>query len=165
MLLLCHKSSSFVKTAVGPHAGMALVLEALVRLKELYPQLNQEEQTSPHAQPEAFPVFETSSRETFTALDARFATFLQREMEQLWQRGVLTPWQRAYLSLAVDVLYHTLEEPFQFHVNQALRAGASIEQIRSVLRFLEECSVVKTWEALSALHRLIDKEKVQTHNS
>ena len=141
---------------LGLHAGMPLVLEALIRLKELYPQFHQEEQTPPQAPPEASTVFAASSRATLAALDARFATFMQREMEQLWQRGILTSWQRAYLALAVDVLYQTLGEPFQFHVDQALRTGASIEQVKSVLRLLEECSVVKTWEALNALHRLID---------
>ena len=49
---------------LGPHAGMALVLEALVRLKELYPQFNQEEQALAPA--ETFPVFESASRETLS---------------------------------------------------------------------------------------------------
>jgi 4-carboxymuconolactone decarboxylase len=146
---------------LGPHAGMALVLEALVRLKELYPQFNQEEQAVARVSPGAFPVFEAASREALSALDARFATFAQREIEQVWQRGGLTPWQRASLSLAVDVVYQTLGEPFHFHVDLALRTGASVEQIRSVLRFLEECSLPKVWQAFEVLNRLLETRGVQ----
>jgi DNA-directed RNA polymerase len=56
----------------------------------------------------------------------------------------------------VDVLYQAPGESFHFHVDLALRTGASVEQIRSVLHFLEEWSLPKVWQAFEALNRLLE---------
>ena len=55
------------------------------------------------------------------------------------------------ISLAVDVLYQTLDEPFRAHTDLALHAGASREDVRAVLRFVAEFGLAKAWCAFRAL--------------
>jgi alkylhydroperoxidase/carboxymuconolactone decarboxylase family protein YurZ len=140
---------------LAPHVGYALILQALMRLKEIYPTFNQDEQTL--IQPEAFAIFDEPTREELSALDASFGDFAMRHTLQVWQRGGLTTWERAYLALAVDVQYQTLGAPFQFHVKQAVQSGATREQIKAVLRFLAEFSIPKTWQAFQVLNPLLDE--------
>jgi hypothetical protein len=38
--------------------------------------------------------------------------------------------------------------------------GASVEQIRSILHFLEECSIPKVWEAFEVLNCLLINHRI-----
>ncbi len=140
---------------LAPHVGYALILQALIRLKEISPTFNQGDHGL--AQPEVFAVFDASTKEALSELDTLFADFAIRHTTQVWQRGELTAWERAYLALAVDVQYQTLGASFQFHVKQAVRSGATHEQIKAVLRFLAEFSIPKAWQAFQMLPTLLDE--------
>lgn len=86
---------------LAPHVRYALILQALLRLKEIAPTFNQSEHK--RTPPEAFAAFDTSTKEVLSELNALFANFAIRHTTQVWQRGGLTAWERAYLALAVDV--------------------------------------------------------------
>jgi alkylhydroperoxidase/carboxymuconolactone decarboxylase family protein YurZ len=136
---------------LAPHAGFPLVLEALLRLKELQTTLqvdDNDEGVSGEAETQSWDE-EESSR--LLALDENFGRFVMRETNYVWSRGILSAKERVYISLAVDVIYQTLGEPFRFHLQQALQQGVSIDQVKAVIRFLEEFSMVRAWEAFSAL--------------
>ena len=78
-----------------------------------------------------------------------------RETNHVWSRGILSAKERAYISLAVDVIYQTLGEPFRFHLQQTHQQGVSSDQVKAVIRFLGEFSMVRAWEALAALQPLL----------
>ena len=59
----------------------------------------------------------------------------------------------ALACVAADVLNQTLDESFELHVDLALRAGASDEQVRAVLLLVAEYGVAKAWRAYRALNR------------
>ncbi|MCB9077744.1 MAG: carboxymuconolactone decarboxylase family protein [Anaerolineaceae bacterium] len=140
---------------LAPYAGYPSTLRAMVRLKEIYAAFDQHAQpaataTPVPAQPEPF-IMSDGTQNALLALDPHFGDFAIRQMSQVWSRSGLTPQERAYLSLAVDVCYQTLDGPFQFHLKQALACGVSGDQIKAVLRFMAEFSLPKAWSAFIAL--------------
>ncbi|MCJ8013452.1 carboxymuconolactone decarboxylase family protein [Paenibacillus sp. KQZ6P-2] len=151
-----HQEVKEVLLHLACHAGYPIVLKAITRLKEMYPEFNYEVSTESIESADA-ELFDDDTKEKLLSLDPHLSNFIMREMKQVWRRGGLTPLERAYLSLAVDVLYQTLEEPFEFHVKLALRNGASIDQVRAVLRFMCEFGYSKVWLAFKELNRMLDQ--------
>lgn len=140
---------------LAPYAGYPATLRAIVRLKEIYAMFDQQAQhpavNSPLPdQPEPFHG-DKSIQQTLLALDPQFGKFAIRQMDRVWSRPGLTPKERAYLSLAVDICYQTLDGPFQSHLKQALASGATCEEIKAVLCFMAEFSFPKAWSAFTAL--------------
>jgi alkylhydroperoxidase/carboxymuconolactone decarboxylase family protein YurZ len=140
---------------LAPYAGYPNTLRAIVRLKEIYALFDQQAQhpvteTPLPVQPGSFVVDESIQKALLT-LDPQFGDFVIRQMSQVWSRPGLTPKERAYLSLAVDICYQTLDGPFQFHLKQALACGATHDQVKAVLRFMAEFSFPKAWSAFTAL--------------
>ncbi len=140
---------------LAPHAGYPVVLEALLRLKEIQATLQLDEGDVQATEPAEIQAWDEEVGARLMALDTSFGTFVMRETNQVWSRGLLSAKERVYISLAVDVIYQTLGEPFRFHLQQAFRQGVNSDQIKAVIRFLAEFSMVRAWEAFAALQPLL----------
>lgn len=140
---------------LAPHAGYPVVLEALLRLKEIQATLQLDEGDVQATEPAETQSWDEEIGARLMALDTSFGTFVMRETNQVWSRGMLSAKERVYISLAVDVIYQTLGEPFRFHLQQALHQGVDSDQIKAVIRFLAEFSMVRAWEAFAALQPLL----------
>lgn len=84
-------------------------------------------------------------------LDEKFAGFVANQYNQRWGSGDLSPRERAFACVAADVLNQTLDDSFAWHVDMALAAGASDEQIRAVFLLVAEYGLAKAWRAFRAL--------------
>lgn len=140
---------------LAPHAGYPLVLEALIRLKELQAMLQISDGDEEPIEEVETRSWDEEKEARLLALDENFGRFVMRETNYVWSRGILSAKERVYISLAVDIIYQTLGEPFRFHLQQAQQRGVSIDQVKAVIHFLAEFSMVRAWEAFSALQALL----------
>ncbi|MDQ3787051.1 MAG: carboxymuconolactone decarboxylase family protein [Actinomycetota bacterium] len=62
--------------------------------------------------------------------------------------------ERAFATITVDVLYQTLAESFEVHVSRALRAGATQDEVRAVVRFAAMFGMTRAWRAMRVLDGL-----------
>ncbi|TDD89539.1 hypothetical protein E1293_04845 [Actinomadura darangshiensis] len=139
-------------------SGYPAALEALVRLIALERergaagpvgeghQVNADGSGSPIPAP---------TRDAVRDLDAPFADYmdLQSRMRAGMQR--LSVRERAFATMTVDVLYQTLDESFRIHVTRALSAGATLDDVRAVVRFSARFGMTKAWRGLSVLNLLL----------
>ncbi|GHO90938.1 hypothetical protein KSF_009860 [Reticulibacter mediterranei] len=140
---------------LAPHAGYPIVLKALIRLKELQATLQLGDGDEGAAEEAETRSWDEEKETSLFALDENFGRFVMRETNYVWGRGILSVKERVYISLAVDVIYQTLGGPFRFHLQQAQQQGVSIDQVKAVIRFLGEFSMVRAWEAFSALQAFL----------
>jgi 4-carboxymuconolactone decarboxylase len=84
-------------------------------------------------------------------LDAQFAQFYRGQFAERWNRVGLTTRERALATIAVDVMYQTLDEPFALHLDLARQAGAGEIQIRQLITLVSEYGVNRAWRAFRAL--------------
>jgi 4-carboxymuconolactone decarboxylase len=130
---------------LAPYVGYPTAAVALQHLRELEP--------AEHPQPQ--PVYGWDLPEekvnALAELDEKFAAFVANQYNQRWGRGDLSPRERALACVAADVLNQTLDESFALHVDVAIAAGASDEQIRAVLLLVAEYGIAKAWRAFRAL--------------
>ncbi|WAL63452.1 carboxymuconolactone decarboxylase family protein [Amycolatopsis cynarae] len=110
--------------------------------------------TGPDATPTPLPA---SVLAEVTGLDPHFGAHLalQSRMRSGAGSGSLSVRERAFATMSVDVHYQTLEESFTVHVSRALGAGASHEDVRSVLRFAAQFGITRAWRAWKALNALL----------
>ncbi|MGW6500658.1 carboxymuconolactone decarboxylase family protein [Nonomuraea angiospora] len=52
------------------------------------------------------------------------------------------------------MVFQTLEESFRVHVTRALKAGATPEEARAVVRFSAQFGLTKAWRGMRALNDL-----------
>jgi alkylhydroperoxidase/carboxymuconolactone decarboxylase family protein YurZ len=96
-----------------------------------------------------------SMRQAVQALDPDFANYMELQSRMRAGMQLLTVRERAFATITVDVLFQTLEESFEAHVGRALRAGATPEEVRAVVRFTAQFGMTKTWRAMRALQALL----------
>ena len=150
---------------LGPYAGYTACAMAFERFLEIAKHLRMPEPIAPERdEGEAAPApgYPTSVLEHLGQLDAPLAEYVEQQAHRVWGRGGLSRRERAIVWLAVDVLYQTLDESFQAHVDLALQSGASREDLRAVVRFLAEFGLPKAWRALQALNSYLG-ESFQTN--
>ena len=63
--------------------------------------------------------------------------------------------EKAFTSMAVDVVYQTLQESFRAHVGRALGAGATHDEVRAAVRATAPSGMTRTWRALHVLEELL----------
>lgn len=139
---------------LAPYAGYPTAAEALFRLASIEePAAGPGTVAGTAANPMTRPAVElpASTLAELTELDPAFAEFYKYQFDDRWSRGALTLRERALATIAVDVLFETLDEPFRLHIGIARVAGATEEQIRGVLHLVAEYGIGKTWRALAAL--------------
>lgn len=92
-------------------------------------------------------------------LDPYFADYfdLQSRMRTPEGPGTLTIRERAFTTMSVDIHYQTLGDSFRIHVNRALGAGASAEEVRAVLRFNAQFGATRAWQAWHALNAILSE--------
>ncbi|GHO95757.1 hypothetical protein KSF_058050 [Reticulibacter mediterranei] len=140
---------------LGPYAGYTACAPAFERLFEIARQMGSQEpveQKILSAEEALAPGYPTSVLEDLSRLEAKFSAYVEQHAHHVWSRGGLSRRERAIIWLAVDVLYQTLDASFQAHVDLALQAGASREDLRAVVRFLAEFGLSKAWRAMDVLN-------------
>jgi alkylhydroperoxidase/carboxymuconolactone decarboxylase family protein YurZ len=93
-------------------------------------------------------------RQAVRNLDGPFADYmdLQSRMRAGMQR--VSARERAFATMTVDVLFQTLEESFRAHVTRAIGAGATLDEVRAVVRFSAQFGMTKAWRGLRVLNAL-----------
>jgi 4-carboxymuconolactone decarboxylase len=130
---------------LAPYVGYPTAAVAIQQLS----QLDAADGADP--QPVAGWEFPAETKASLAELDRHFAEFFASQFNQRFGNGDLSPRERALACVAADVLNQTLDESFRFHVDLALQAGASEEQVRAVLLLVAEFGIAKAWRAYRAL--------------
>jgi alkylhydroperoxidase/carboxymuconolactone decarboxylase family protein YurZ len=145
---------------IAPYSGYPAVADTLNRLGEIAEEMGldilaaAEEASDPEATA-------ASSRPGdvvpgLGASDPWFQEFVEEQTGRLWSETRLTQKECAYLALTADIAFQTLGESFRQHVQWALDAGASPDEVRDAIRFHAENGIGKTAEALMALDRVLE---------
>lgn len=136
---------------LAPYVGYPTAAEALMRVKQV-------EGSEPPTAAEMVEAATTAEvklpdqvAERIDAVDPHFATWYREQFEQRWSRPGLSTRERVLATLAVDVLYQTLDAPLALHLELARQAGVTEAQIRAVFHLIAEFGVEKTWRAFEAL--------------
>lgn len=143
-------------------SGYHTALAAFDRLAELettlglprpeFAELPSELLTSgPDAPPSPLPA---PARATLADLDPNFLDYfdLQSRMRSPSGPDTLTVRERAFATMSIDIHYQTLGDTFRIHTQRALGAGASIDDVRDVLRFNAQFGATRVWQAWKAFH-------------
>lgn len=93
-------------------------------------------------------------RRAVHGLDDAFGDYMDLQSRMRGGMRRLSPRERAYATMTVDVLYQTLEESFRAHVTRAFASGATPDQVRAVVRFSALFGMTKAWRALRVLDGL-----------
>jgi alkylhydroperoxidase/carboxymuconolactone decarboxylase family protein YurZ len=138
--------------------GYPAATEAFVRLAEIEgderPSADLLDFDAIHAAPNPLPgEVQAQLRE----LDDHFAEHVELQSRMNAALGTLTGRERAFATMSVDVHYQTLGETFQAHVNRALRAGATHNDVRAALRFNAQFGLTRAWQAWRALNALLGR--------
>jgi 4-carboxymuconolactone decarboxylase len=140
---------------IAPDAGYGITAIAFKRLVEIAKTLGrQAESEGSRPAPSATNVYPRSTMDALRQIDSDFANYVEGQAKQLWLRPGLTPRERSFATLAVDVVGGTLGAPFQAHVALARNAGVSEKELQTAINVLAEFSIPKAWEALIALRRI-----------
>ncbi|MGO4615072.1 carboxymuconolactone decarboxylase family protein [Nocardia sp. 2YAB30] len=107
--------------------------------------------TAPDGPPSPLP---DQVRTTLNELDAHFTEYfdMQSRMRLPSGPGTLTVRERAFTTMSIDVHYQTLRETFRIHIERAFRAGATLDDVRAVLRYNAQFGATRVWHAWQALH-------------
>jgi alkylhydroperoxidase/carboxymuconolactone decarboxylase family protein YurZ len=114
--------------------------------------------TGPDAAPSPLP---DAVRAQLEELDPHFAEHfhLQSRMRSGSGPDTLTERERGFASMSIDVHYQTLEETFEAHIGRALRGGATVEDVRAVLRFNAQFGITRAWRGWKALNAYLARER------
>lgn len=96
--------------------------------------------------------------EDMVALDPEFVAAYLNYSTVPWRRGNLSPKHRELIYIAIDAnVTHLYETGTRLHIQNALRAGATAEEIRDVLRLAVDVGRHAHTVALPILRRLLDQ--------
>jgi alkylhydroperoxidase/carboxymuconolactone decarboxylase family protein YurZ len=138
-------------------SGYPAALSALARLVDI-----EREQGLPGPAGDGHPVdadgqtspIPAPTRQAVRNLDPAFADYMDLQSRMRAGMRRLTVRERAFATMTVDVLFQTLEESFRVHVTRALKAGATPEEARAVVRFSAQFGLTKAWRGMRALNAL-----------
>ncbi|MEV8632922.1 carboxymuconolactone decarboxylase family protein [Streptosporangium sp. NPDC051023] len=94
-------------------------------------------------------------RQAVRDLDAPFADYMDLQSRMRGGMRRISPRERAFATMTVDVLYQTLEESFRTHVTRAIGTGATPDEVRAVVRFSAQFGMTKAWRGLWVLNALL----------
>jgi alkylhydroperoxidase/carboxymuconolactone decarboxylase family protein YurZ len=94
-------------------------------------------------------------RQAVRALDPGFGDYMDLQSRMRAGMRLLTVRERAFATITVDVLYQTLAESFEVHVGRALRAGATADEVKAVVRFSAQFGMTKAWRGMRVLNGLL----------
>ncbi|MEV4019838.1 carboxymuconolactone decarboxylase family protein [Nonomuraea angiospora] len=138
-------------------SGYPAALSALARLADI-----EREQGLPGPTGDGHPIdadgqtspIPAPTRQAVRNLDPAFADYMDLQSRMRAGMRRLTVRERAFATMTVDVLFQTLEESFRVHVTRALKAGATPEEARAVVRFSAQFGMTKAWRGMRALNAL-----------
>jgi alkylhydroperoxidase/carboxymuconolactone decarboxylase family protein YurZ len=96
-----------------------------------------------------------NTRQAVHTLDNAFGDYMDLQSRMRAGMQQISVRERAFATVTVDVLYQTLAESFELHVSRALRASATPEEVRAVVRFAAQFGMTKAWRAMRALDALL----------
>lgn len=96
-----------------------------------------------------------ATRQAVRTLDEGFANYMDLQSRMRAGMQLISVRERAFATITVDVLYQTLAESFEVHVSRALRAGATPEEVRAVVKFAAQSGMTKAWRAMRVLDGLL----------
>jgi|GEM_PF-3244484 len=107
--------------------------------------------SGPDAPPSPLPA---PARAILADLDPYFLDYfdLQSRMRTPSGPDTLAVRERAFATMSIDIHYQTLGDTFRIHTQRALGAGASVNDIRDVLRFNAQFGATRVWQAWKAFH-------------
>ncbi|HEY3608575.1 MAG TPA: carboxymuconolactone decarboxylase [Pseudonocardiaceae bacterium] len=107
--------------------------------------------TGPDAAPSPLP---QRARAILRDLDPSFAEYfdLQSRMRSTSGAGTLTVRERSFTTLSIDTHYQTLGDTFRLHIQRGLDGGATLADVRAVLRFNAQFGATRAWHAWQAFH-------------
>lgn len=107
--------------------------------------------SGPDAPPSPLP---EAARATLAQLDPYFLDYfdLQSRMRTPSDPDTLTVRERAFTTMSIDIHYQTLGDTFRIHTQRALGGGASVDDVRDVLRFNAQFGATRVWQAWKAFH-------------
>jgi alkylhydroperoxidase/carboxymuconolactone decarboxylase family protein YurZ len=98
-------------------------------------------------------------RAEVNAFDPAFTDYMDLQSRMRADMSRLSVRERAFATMAVDVLYQTLQESFRAHVGRALGAGATPEEVRAAVRATAPFGMSRTWRALNVLDALLAERR------
>ncbi|MQY24094.1 carboxymuconolactone decarboxylase [Nocardia macrotermitis] len=95
-----------------------------------------------------------SVRAILTGLDPHFLDHFELQSRMRFPSGpdTLTVRERAFATMSIDIYYQTLGDTFRIHIQRAFGGGATIDDVRDVLRFDAQFGVTRAWQAWKAFH-------------
>ncbi|MBU3060515.1 carboxymuconolactone decarboxylase family protein [Nocardia sp. NEAU-G5] len=93
-------------------------------------------------------------RDSLRELDPHFLDYfdLQSRMRSPSGPDTLSVRERAFATMSIDIHYQTLSDTFRIHIQRALGGGASLDDVRDVLRFNAQFGATRVWQAWKAFH-------------
>ena len=144
---------------VSYDTGYPVTLQAIERLAEIEQQAGIDRPTAPLLPADVLRIGARSplpdeAVARLNELDPHFAEYFQLQslMRSGHGPGTLSERERAFVTMSVDVHYQTLGDTFRLHVNRALGAGATEDEVRAALRFLAQFGATRAWQGWQALN-------------
>lgn len=136
---------------LAPFVGYPRAAVGLQQLRAAYPEWEPDPLPPPPDTPGRH-VIPPDVLDRLDALDSKFAAFATDQFDGRWSvdDGVSNR-ERALMCVATDVVYQTLDESFDLHLDLATQEGAGRHEITAVLLLLAEYGVAKAWHA----HRVL----------
>jgi 4-carboxymuconolactone decarboxylase len=141
---------------VAPYAGYPAAADALGRIGEIAVRVGFDITVEPD--PEKDPVTDGRPDQPDAVLsspDDWMAKFLVSRTSRAWSEERLTPRERAIAALTTDVSLHTLGDSFRKHVQLLQASGASVDEIRDVVRFTAEMGMAGSIDAMAELDEIL----------
>ncbi|WP_232070755.1 carboxymuconolactone decarboxylase family protein [Mycobacterium lacus] len=137
---------------IAPHSGYPAAADALARLKEVATEIGMDtsdlgEKPTPGAVDNVMRRLDTTDEWT--------TRFQEWQTSRAWSEDLLSRRERAIMALTSDVGQQTLDESFHWHVELALDAGLSKDDVRDVVRFCAEYGTARVAAALRELDNVL----------
>lgn len=137
---------------IAPYSGYPAAADALARLKEIATEIDMDtgdlgEPPTPGAVGEVVGRFDTTDEWT--------TKFLDWQISRAWSEERLSTRERAIMALTSDVGEQALDESFHRHVELALDAGLSKDDVCDVVRFCAEYGIARAAAALRELDKAL----------
>jgi alkylhydroperoxidase/carboxymuconolactone decarboxylase family protein YurZ len=95
-----------------------------------------------------------AARAILSELDPHYLDYfdLQSRMRTPFGPDTLTVRERAFATMSIDIHYQTLDDTFRIHIQRARDGGATMNDVRDVLRFNAQFGATRIWQAWTAFH-------------
>lgn len=135
---------------VAPYSGYPAAADALARIKQIATEIGMD--TSDLGDP---PTSDTAVVGCPETTDEWTAEFVQWQLSRAWSEDQLSGRERVIMALTSDVGQQADGESLRRHVELALDAGLSADDVRDVIRFCAEYGIGRAVAALRELDKVL----------